>query len=113
MRPQLFKHLKPDQHKYQRNRPEVERHRRAFKEPVSRHHTVPVACRNVIKGIELKHRSKPGRSVGKDFFIIHNRCQPHAELQADSNDLGHILKKHLNRAVKNVSASPSMDAAKE
>ena len=92
MRPRLLKHLKPDQHKYQRNRPEVERHRRAFKEPVSRHHTVPVACRNVIKGIELKHRSKPGRSVGKDFssYIIGVSHMPNC--RQIPNDLGHILK---------------------
>ena len=100
MRPKLFKHLKSQKHNCQRHNPVVHRQFRPLPEPVSGQHAVPVAGHDIVKRIQLESGSQPWKIRGKHSLIIHDGHQPHAKLQADADDLGHIFKKHLDRAGK-------------
>ena len=96
----FFEYLQSYYHQNKCYHPEINRHRRSLEEPASRKHAVAVACGDVVEWVKLEYPLQPGCTAGEDCLVVHDRGQPHAELESDANDLRHIFKEYLHGAGK-------------
>ena len=88
----FFEYLQSYYHQNKCYHPEIYRHRRPLEEPASRKHAVAVACGDVVEWVKLEYPLQPGCTAGEDCLVVHDRGQPHAELETDADDLCHIFK---------------------
>ena len=97
MRTQLFKYLQPHKHHDNSHAPEIDCKGGTHIKPVSGEHTVTIPGRNIIERVQLQDRGSHGQSLFQEKLLaVHNGRQPHTELKADADDLGHVLKEYLD-----------------
>ena len=94
----FFEYLQSYYHQNKCYHPEINRHRRPLEEPASRKHAVAVACGDVVEWVKLEYPLQPGCAAGEDCLVVHDRGQPHAELEADADDLRHICARQSGTA---------------
>ena len=106
MRTELTEKREADEENHERHHPEVDAEGRPHPEPGTRQHGITVPRHDIVERIQLQQGSNPWCTARKEGFIVHDRAHPDTELEADSDDLLHVLKEDIDRTREVAEAQP-------